>query len=74
MENGLSMVDLSGAEWKKSSRSGESGGNCVEVAGNLPGIIAVRDSKNPTGPSLAFTPCEWETFVKGVKSGSFDLI
>ncbi|MGS2640310.1 DUF397 domain-containing protein [Streptosporangium sp. LJ11] len=64
-------LDLSGAAWKKSSLSGDSGGNCVEVAGNLPGAVAVRDSKNPTGPALVFTPDEWGAFLIAVKSGHF---
>ncbi|WP_405139341.1 DUF397 domain-containing protein [Sphaerisporangium sp. NBC_01403] len=65
----MTSVDLSEAAWKKSSRSGNSGGNCVEVAGNLPGIVAVRDSKNPAGPALVFTPGEWTAFLSGVKAG-----
>jgi hypothetical protein len=67
------MIDLSNAEWRKSSRSGNNGGNCVEVAANLPGIVAVRDSKDPDGPSLIFTPAEWEAFTAGVRAGEFDL-
>jgi hypothetical protein len=62
--------DLSGAVWRKSSYSGN-GGNCVEVATNLPGVIAVRDSKNPGGPALVFTPDEWTAFVAGVAGGEF---
>lgn len=69
---GLIWVDLSQAAWRKSSHSGGNGGNCVEVAGNLPGIIAVRDSKNPNGPALVFTPGEWRAFLGGVKLGEFD--
>ncbi|GLW07436.1 transcriptional regulator [Microtetraspora sp. NBRC 13810] len=65
------MVDLTYAHWRKSTRSG-SGNNCVEVAGNLSGIVAVRDSKDPSGPALIFTPGEWRTFVSGVKAGEFD--
>jgi hypothetical protein len=65
-------MDLSRAQWRKSTRSGSSG-NCVEVADNLPGVIAVRDSKNPTGPALIFTLDEWKAFVGGVKDGEFDL-
>jgi len=68
----LTATDLAEAVWKKSSRSGNNGGNCVEVAANLPGIIAVRDSKNPNGPALAFTPGEWRAFLGGVKLGEFD--
>jgi hypothetical protein len=65
-------MDLSHATWRKSTRSGSTG-NCVEVAGNLAGVVAVRDSKNPAGPALVFTPTEWAAFVGGVKDGEFDL-
>jgi Domain of unknown function (DUF397) len=44
----MTKIDLSRAEWRKSSYSGQSG-NCVEVARNLPGLVAVRDSKGPAG-------------------------
>ncbi|MFF3443486.1 DUF397 domain-containing protein [Streptosporangium sp. NPDC002721] len=64
-------VDLSGAEWRKSARSNSQGGACVEVARNLPGVIAVRDSKNPNGPALVFTPAEWSAFLGGVLDGEF---
>ncbi|MEU6024036.1 DUF397 domain-containing protein [Micromonospora sp. NPDC047134] len=56
-------MDLTGARWRKSTRSNGGGGACVEVADNLPGVVAVRDSKDPTGPVLAFTPKSWQTFV-----------
>ncbi|MGI5151035.1 DUF397 domain-containing protein [Plantactinospora sp. CA-294935] len=56
-------MDLSNARWRKSSRSGTSGGNCVEVADNLPGVVAVRDSKDPAGPVLSFGPAAWRAFV-----------
>ncbi|WP_433498222.1 DUF397 domain-containing protein [Sphaerimonospora sp. CA-214678] len=65
-------MDLSGAQWRKSSYSGDNGGQCVEVAGNLPGVVAVRDSKDPGGPALVFTPDEWRAFISGVKAGDFD--
>jgi len=65
-------VDLSHAEWQKSSRSGPNCDNCVEVA-FVDGAIAVRDSKNTTGPTLIFTPDEWDAFVGGAKDGEFDL-
>jgi hypothetical protein len=64
-------MDLSGAEWRKSTRSQGGSANCVEVARNLPGIIAVRDSKDPEGPKLVFTPGEWDAFVGGVRDGEF---
>ncbi|WP_446214223.1 DUF397 domain-containing protein [Micromonospora sp. IBSANI012] len=56
-------MELTGARWRKSTRSGTSGGNCVEVADNLPGVVAVRDSKDPTGPTLAFASTAWRAFV-----------
>ncbi|MFI6759778.1 DUF397 domain-containing protein [Micromonospora sp. NPDC050417] len=56
-------MDLTGAIWRKSTRSGTSGGNCVEVADNLPGVVGVRDSKDPAGPALAFGPDAWRAFV-----------
>jgi len=66
-------IDLSRAIWRKSSRSNGHGGQCVEVAANLPGIVALRDSKNPHGPKLIFTPAEWRAFLAGVQDGEFDL-
>ncbi|HEX9542982.1 MAG TPA: DUF397 domain-containing protein [Streptosporangiaceae bacterium] len=66
-------MDLSRAEWRKSSRSAGNGGDCVEVARNLPGAVAVRDSKDPEGPKLVFTPDEWRAFAAGVTAGEFDL-
>ncbi|MFF0470684.1 DUF397 domain-containing protein [Micromonospora zamorensis] len=59
-------MDLSIARWRKSTRSGASGGNCVEVASNLPGVVAVRDSKDLAGPALTFAPAAWSTFVAQV--------
>ncbi|MER5338224.1 DUF397 domain-containing protein [Micromonospora sp. NPDC002717] len=59
-------MDLTGARWRKTTRSGPDGGNCVEVADNLPGVVAVRDSKDPAGPVLAFDPAAWRAFVSGV--------
>ncbi|GAA3821837.1 DUF397 domain-containing protein [Sphaerisporangium flaviroseum] len=63
----MRSFDLSGAQWRKSSRSGDSGGQCVEVAANLPGLVAVRDSKNPHGPTLVCTLGEWKTFLGGLR-------
>jgi hypothetical protein len=64
-------VDLSDAVWRKSSRS-TAEGHCVEVAVNLPGIVAVRDSTDPDGPALIYTHAEWEAFLGGVSDGEFD--
>ncbi|MDG4810650.1 DUF397 domain-containing protein [Micromonospora sp. WMMD1120] len=59
-------MDLTGAVWRTSTRSGSGGGNCVEVADNLPGIVGVRDSKDPAGPALVFAPASWRAFVAKV--------
>ena len=67
------MADLTGAVWHKSTRSGGNGGDCVEVAVNLPGIVAVRDTKNRDGVALIFTNAEWQAFLGGVRDGEFDL-
>ncbi|MGY2037604.1 DUF397 domain-containing protein [Nocardia gipuzkoensis] len=64
-------VDLSGASWFKSSYSA-SNGQCVEVAHLDDGMVGTRDSKNPTGPALTFTPAAWDTFLAGTKEGEFD--
>jgi hypothetical protein len=65
-------VDLTHAQWQKSSRSGPNCDNCVEVA-FVDDAIAVRDSKLPDGPVLLFTQEEWDAFVGGAKDGEFDL-
>lgn len=56
-------MDLTGTRWRKSTRSSGNGGDCVEVADNLPGVVGVRDSKDPEGPVLAFSPTAWRAFV-----------
>jgi hypothetical protein len=66
-------MDLTSAEWRKSSFSGSNGGGCVEVARNLPGVVAVRDSKDRQGPALVFTPDEWRAFLDGVRAAEFDV-
>lgn len=62
-------IDLSLATWRKSSRSGGNGGQCVEVARNLPGGVAVRDSKDPDGARLVLGQSEWAAFIRAVKAG-----
>ncbi len=59
--------------WRKSSYSSAQG-NCVEVASNLPGIVAVRDSKDVPGPELAVSDRAWSAFVRGIKHGELGLI
>ncbi|WP_326560748.1 DUF397 domain-containing protein [Micromonospora sp. NBC_01796] len=66
------MTDLSGARWRKSTRSGGNGGACVEVATNLPDVVAVRDSKDPYGVALTFAPNQWVDFVAAIKIAHLD--
>ena len=72
-------MDLSSAAWRKSSYSGGNGGQCVEVAaitGNQGGsntLCAVRDSKDPVGPVLAFQPKHWQRFTATIKAGRSGL-
>jgi hypothetical protein len=61
--------DLSSAQWRKSTYSGGEGGDCVEVADGLPGIVPVRDSKALEGPALVFPVDSWIAFVVGVRAG-----
>ncbi|MFE4977987.1 DUF397 domain-containing protein [Kitasatospora sp. NPDC056651] len=63
-------VDLTGASWSKSSYSGN-GGQCVEVASGFPGLMPVRDSKDPDGPALIFRGEAWASFVAAVRGGEF---
>jgi hypothetical protein len=65
-------IDLPRALWRKSTRS-NNGGACVEVATNLSGIVAVRDSKQGNGPVLTVTHDDWAAFTDKVKAGAFSL-
>ena len=67
-------MDLTGAEWRKSSYSGGNGGGtgCVEVAFLRGGRVAVRDTKDRTLAPHVYTPAEWDAFVAGVRAGEFD--
>ncbi|SBT54168.1 DUF397 domain-containing protein [Micromonospora narathiwatensis] len=60
-------MDLTGAVWRKSTRSSGNSGDCVEVADNLPGVVGVRDSKDRQGPVLTFSPAGWAAFVEFAK-------
>ena len=63
----MTEIDLSRAEWQKSSYSGQSG-NCVEVTRNLSGLVAMRDSKEPDGARLVVSRETWRVFLKGLRS------
>ncbi|GAB2690210.1 DUF397 domain-containing protein [Kitasatospora kifunensis] len=65
--------DLSAAAWFKSSHS-TNGGSCVEVAPNFPGVVPVRDSKDPSGPALVVPAASWSAFVAGVRAGGFGAL
>ncbi|MFK3979452.1 DUF397 domain-containing protein [Micromonospora sp. NPDC050397] len=54
---------MTGARWRKSTRSGNNGGACVEVADNLAGVVLVRDTKNRDGGTLTIATEAWRTFV-----------
>jgi hypothetical protein len=74
VRNGMSATELTevtGARWVKSSRSGPTGGNCVEVAFLADGSVAVRNSRHPGGPALVFTEREWDAFLIGAGDGEF---
>lgn len=63
-------MDLTTAEWRKSSYSSGNGGQCVEIALNVPGVVAVQDSKNP-GPALVVEPASFAAFTAAIKNGEF---
>jgi hypothetical protein len=61
------------AKWIKSTSS-YGNGDCVQVASLPDGGVGVRDSKDPDGPVLEYTPAEWRAFLAGVKAGEFDAL
>lgn len=64
---------LARASWRRSTYSGSDNGNCVEVADGFPGVMPVRDSKDPNGPALVFPAGAWSSFISAVKAGNFPL-
>ena len=67
--NGGNCVEVAEV-WRKSSYSGGNGGDCVEVARTLPAAMAVRDSKDPDGPKLIFTPADWAAFTETIRTSA----
>jgi hypothetical protein len=67
------MTDLSQARWRKAARSNGANTGCVEVAANLPGVTAVRDSKRPEGGAHVVSRPAFSAFLADVKSGRYDL-
>jgi hypothetical protein len=67
------MIDLSQASWRKASRSTSGNGGCVEIADNLPSVIAIRDSKRPEGGACVVDRATFEAFLADVKVGRYDI-
>lgn len=63
-DGGCPVSNVDRPYWRKSSRSSPNGGNCVEVAHSLGGVVLVRDSKDKTGPVLTFEPTAWRAFIE----------
>ncbi|MDT0343283.1 DUF397 domain-containing protein [Streptomyces litchfieldiae] len=63
--------DLSAATWRTSSYSNGDGGNCVEVADGVPGVIPVRDTKNRSAAALLIPTTAWTPFIEATKNGTF---
>jgi hypothetical protein len=55
--------------WRTATRSNTNGGECVEVADNLPGVVLVRDSKDRAGGTLTFDRRAWRAFVTATRTG-----
>jgi Domain of unknown function (DUF397) len=66
------MTDLSQAQWRKATRSASSNGGCVEVASNLPGVTAIRDSKRPEDGAHVVDRSAFAAFLADVKAGRYD--
>ena len=67
------LGNLTRAIWRKSSHSSPTSNNCVEVACNLPGIVMVRDSKDPDGGVLSLGPDEWKVFLEKLRTAAYGL-
>jgi hypothetical protein len=68
----LSQAERAALAWLK-ARSSSHNGQCVEVAAAI-GKIAIRDSKDPDGPILVYTPTEFKVFLNGARNGEFDRL
>lgn len=69
--NGGACIEV--GAWRKASHSGDNGGACIEVAATGEPLIAVRDSKDPNGPKLAFRPPMWQSFVQQLRRTGLGL-
>ncbi|HUY48851.1 MAG TPA: DUF397 domain-containing protein [Streptosporangiaceae bacterium] len=66
------MIDLSRAQWRKAARSTSGSGGCVEIASNLPGVVAIRDSKRPEGGAHVVRRAVFAAFLADLKNGRYD--
>ena len=66
------MTDLSHAAWRKATRSTSGNGGCVEIATNLPEVVAIRDSKRPEDGAHVVEPAAFAAFLADVKVGRYD--
>jgi hypothetical protein len=66
------MTDLSQATWRKARRSLSNGG-CVEIAANLPDVVAVRDSTRPSAGTHVVSRAAFARFLADTKAGRYDL-
>ena len=66
------MIDLSRADWRKARRSAQGNGGCVEIAGNLPGVTAIRDSKRPGDGAHIVKREAFAAFLADIKDGRYD--
>lgn len=71
--NFLESASTADVQWRKSSFSGAQN-DCVEISESLPGVVPVRDSKDPEGPVLTFGPVAFASFIDAVKSGHFGTV
>lgn len=69
-----SVSGLATVNWVKSSYSEGNGGECVEFAPNVSGVVPVRDSKDPGGPQLTFSAAAWTSFVRAVRAGELPTV
>jgi hypothetical protein len=73
MEGTDGIMAGAGMNWRKSSYSGNGGGNCTEVAATA-SLVLLRDSKDPEGAKLAFNTASWKAFTERVKASLADLL
>ncbi|WP_411120750.1 DUF397 domain-containing protein [Streptomyces sp. x-19] len=65
--NCVEVAEIIPVAWRKSSYSNMQGGDCLEVADGVPGLVPVRDSKDPGGPALLLPVAAWSAFVAAIK-------